>query len=1545
MFINKLTFIFLAIISLIFIENTQAQLSKKHFIPPLTSAEFGNANPENQYFYISTPSLNKVSYTITPVGQPSSSIIRGVVSKTNPNEVFIGTGTSQLFVESSKTSTITNNKGYIIEADNVIYVSVRVLAGGGAQAGALVSKGASALGDTFRVGAYTNENPGTNYLNFVSVMATENNTNITFSDLPKGISIKNYTGSLPININLDEGESYIVATNSSESIVNRDGLIGALVKSNKPIVVNSGSANGSFHNGGGRDYGFDQIVGFSKVGREYIFVKGFGNNEWENVLIVAHLDNTSIIINGTSSFRTINAGEYVLIEGDSFNSLGNMYVETTNPVFAYQGIGGIGSGALPNEANQGLFFVPPLNCENRGNVDNIPFIRNIGTTVFTGGISIVTNKGSDIKINGLLITSLPPTSPLKITGPLIVTGNDKYVTYKIIGIDSEVSVESTGELYCSYFNQNGSATSGGYYSGFPSAPEITFNSKNPSLGNCIPNVVLEVSNKGLYDSYVWLFDDESGGGFKITSNTSSSIKPSTPGKYKLRGIINCTGTVFESAEIPISICPDDYDGDLVIDNLDIDIDNDGILNCEESKGNAILDLSNKTKPIVLFKDGSTNNSISSGSYTQTNSSGTNNTLIGNSSGNFTSTLNTAKTSNASYELNFLENVNFKFTQDKNINHEISASEFFTIKISPNNKNITLLDPDNQLLVDTNFDNSYESGNTYFSASIIRFKYAANLNGTEATFKFVADKVKQVIFEHNSDILTVNSVFNGTISLTCFALDSDNDGIEDAIDLDSDNDGIPDFFESTAQDVSLTKNDTNSDGLDDLFNTVIPNQDTDKDGVFNYLDIDSDNDGIYDVIEGDNEILDTNKDGVIDDANNTTVGKNGLLDALETFKDSGILKIAIKNSDSSSTVIINRDLFFNFVDLDSDGDDCFDTNEAGYTDTNKDGLLDTSTFAVNNNGKVINNFDGYTSPNLDYVTAAPIILNTPFKDISSCENSTTSIIIDSTADGYLWELSIDNGSTWNSITNNTTYNGTATNNLQITNTPFSFNNYQFRVIQTKTGNACNKTSNAIILNINPLPTIKNSIVSIKQCADNSSKNTIVNLTEAEINISNNSKHTFSYFKTNADAIAGTPEITDKEHYTVTTGYAEAWVRTISEFNCHTISKIEITGAFQNEILYGKTFEACDDFLDKEGNNSASNSDSDGIANFDFSIAKQEVINKFPIAIRSEIQILFYETAIDRDANLNSISDISKHRNNNEIIYAYNQTIYIKIKNKNNNNCLGIGRLFLKTNAIPQFSVEGEAPDKPITICTENIPYTLTVEKPADSYDYIWQDKNGNKIGGNTQSIQINEGGSYTVTANSRDSKTCSRTRIIVVQKSSFETLNESFITITDDTSGSNSNLNIQINIPTDAIVKEKFEYSLEDENGVLIRSFQESNIFNNIEGGIYNVIVKNKNGCGSSQLIVSLIQYPKFFTPNGDGINDTWLIRGANKIFYKNTNINIFNRYGKLMAETPIDSKGWDGTFNGKTLPSDNYWYSIQLIPIDTSKPIINKKGNFSLLRK
>jgi gliding motility-associated-like protein len=100
-----------------------------------------------------------------------------------------------------------------------------------------------------------------------------------------------------------------------------------------------------------------------------------------------------------------------------------------------------------------------------------------------------------------------------------------------------------------------------------------------------------------------------------------------------------------------------------------------------------------------------------------------------------------------------------------------------------------------------------------------------------------------------------------------------------------------------------------------------------------------------------------------------------------------------------------------------------------------------------------------------------------------------------------------------------------------------------------------------------------------------------------------------------------------------------------------------------------------------------------------------------------------------------------------------------------------------------------------------------------------------------------------------------------------------------------------------------------------------------------------------QLVIPALDFPSFFTPNGDGINDTWNIKWVDTNNYFSSEVYIYNRFGKVVAKLNLNEQGWDGTYNGKTLPSGDYWVTVKLIPVDTDKKIIFKTGNFSLLRR
>ena len=94
---------------------------------------------------------------------------------------------------------------------------------------------------------------------------------------------------------------------------------------------------------------------------------------------------------------------------------------------------------------------------------------------------------------------------------------------------------------------------------------------------------------------------------------------------------------------------------------------------------------------------------------------------------------------------------------------------------------------------------------------------------------------------------------------------------------------------------------------------------------------------------------------------------------------------------------------------------------------------------------------------------------------------------------------------------------------------------------------------------------------------------------------------------------------------------------------------------------------------------------------------------------------------------------------------------------------------------------------------------------------------------------------------------------------------------------------------------------------------------------------SKNSCVNSDSIIidykicnTYVKLPKSFTPNNDGHHDTWQVVGVSGTLQPNSKILIYNRYGKLLKQLSPLSNGWDGTFSGKVLPNDDYWFAVKL---------------------
>ena len=151
----------------------------------------------------------------------------------------------------------------------------------------------------------------------------------------------------------------------------------------------------------------------------------------------------------------------------------------------------------------------------------------------------------------------------------------------------------------------------------------------------------------------------------------------------------------------------------------------------------------------------------------------------------------------------------------------------------------------------------------------------------------------------------------------------------------------------------------------------------------------------------------------------------------------------------------------------------------------------------------------------------------------------------------------------------------------------------------------------------------------------------------------------------------------------------------------------------------------------------------------------------------------------------------------------------------------------------------------------------------------------------------------------------------------------------------------------------FEYLLEKEgisNGntqfVTLREYQSSPVFENVPPGDYRMRARYA-GCPDNEVIstevLMILGYPKYFTPNGDGFHETWNIINAEDQI--TASLYIFDRNGKLLKQLNPLAGGWDGTYNGKLMPSSQYWFKIEFDePTDPNRRRRTFSGSFALIR-
>ena len=255
---------------------------------------------------------------------------------------------------------------------------------------------------------------------------------------------------------------------------------------------------------------------------------------------------------------------------------------------------------------------------------------------------------------------------------------------------------------------------------------------------------------------------------------------------------------------------------------------------------------------------------------------------------------------------------------------------------------------------------------------------------------------------------------------------------------------------------------------------------------------------------------------------------------------------------------------------------------------------------------------------------------------------------------------------------------------------------------------------------------------------------------------------------------------------------------------------------------------------------------------------------------------------------------------------NNTVYVRVMTID--GCYKVVQLKINFIDSPIIHMENEYP-----LCVNK---SVIISAGQGYNSYLWS------TGQTSEHITITQPGNYwvTVTENHAAGLVCSSTKDFNIFLSNFATITS--ISTLDWTDNENV---ITANVTGIGI----YEYSLDGMH------FQDSNTFTNLTVGVYNIFVRDKNGCGVVGEDVFLLNYPRFFTPNNDGINDNWKVKFSE--YEPGIKIEIYDRQGKLLKLLD-SSNSWDGIYNGSLLPSDDYWFVVHRVNGKTHK------GHFTMKR-
>ncbi|MCV6629664.1 MAG: T9SS type B sorting domain-containing protein [Flavobacteriaceae bacterium] len=332
------------------------------------------------------------------------------------------------------------------------------------------------------------------------------------------------------------------------------------------------------------------------------------------------------------------------------------------------------------------------------------------------------------------------------------------------------------------------------------------------------------------------------------------------------------------------------------------------------------------------------------------------------------------------------------------------------------------------------------------------------------------------------------------------------------------------------------------------------------------------------------------------------------------------------------------------------------------------------------------------------------------------------------------------------------------------------------------------------------------------------------------------------------------------------------------------------------------------------------DKDGVEQVDLEANQRGMLGSLDSNI---YRFSYHKSQQDADKNTNAIQNSNAYTSSGERIF---------VRMEASEDC------FETASFMIEVVDPGAIKDLPqdITMCVNGMstgvaPLVLDIEMDPTTYDFQWY--LGNDLadatpipGATAEKLSVNAGGEYGVEITHKVYgcsyfRTTEIAAIPPILGIDVKVISKRFV--------EPNKIEVTVNGSS------TYRYQLDD------GAFQESNIFENVSPGAHLIKVEDIFGCHGIEKNITIVDFPKFFSPNGDGINDHWDLLGSESL--TNYHIYIFDRYGKLLKKVSKgDPKGWDGTFEQIQLPEDDYWF--RMLYLNDFGATEQFHGNFSLKR-